>query len=323
MRKYKRGYRIKMNKIKLENLEVKIELTKKCFLQCKHCSARASSWLDKEIKSEFIDRILSDSKMIGKIVLTGGEPLVCSHFFKTLEKLNNAGLKPVIYTSGFFKKNHSKTIIQSLYGKVSQLIVSLHGLEFVHDRITQTDGSFNLTIQFMKDVREYGIPIDIHIVALRENIKTIPFLIHWLKNQGFLNFSILRYVPQGRGSDKNIGPPSIDELSLLYYKLSKNGIRFGAPFNFIRRNKILCKAGYRTVSVDAWGNVIPCDSFKDIFSYNIECNLGYNNLNNIIKNSNYFIFVRENSRMLCEDECCLGQFLLKQKKDYFQVISYG
>lgn len=312
-----------MDKMEYRNLEVKIELTKKCFLQCSHCSARTSTCLDKEIKPEFIDRILLDPEAIGNIVLTGGEPLICSHFFKTLEKINNAGLKPIIYTSGFFNKNNSQTIIKNLCGKVCRLIVSIHGSKFVHDRITQIDGSFNLTMQFIKDVRECGIPLDIHVVALRENIETIPPLIRWLKNQGFLNFSILRYVPQGRGSDNNIDPPSKDALSLLYYKLSKDGIRFGAPFNFIRRKKILCKAAHRTVSVDVWGNVIPCDSFKDIFHYNFECNLDHSNLKDIIKNSIFFKFVRENSRTLCEDECCLGQFLLKQQKDHFQLISYG
>lgn len=312
-----------MNKIEYRNLEVKIELTRKCFLKCKHCSAQASSWLNKEIKPEYIDRILLDSEAIEKIILTGGEPLICSHFFKTLKKLNNAGFKPVIYTSGFFKKNYSKTIIQSLYKKVSQLIVSIHGPKPVHDQITQKNGSFNLTIQFMKYAREYRIPIDIHIVALPENIETIPFMIHWLRKRGFFNFSILRYVPQGRGFDNNIEPLHKDALSSFYHTLSKDGVRFGAPFNFVRREKIFCKAGYRTVSVDAWGNVIPCDSFKDIFPYNNESNLDSSNLMNIIKNSNFFKFVRENRRMLCEDECCLGQFLLRQQKNHLQFLSYA
>lgn len=51
-----------------------IELTRRCNLQCAHCSCGESQNVD--ISTEIIDRIFVDVKDCGRIVLTGGEPLL-------------------------------------------------------------------------------------------------------------------------------------------------------------------------------------------------------------------------------------------------------
>ena len=75
--------------------------------------------------------------------------------------------------------------------------------------------------------------------------------------------------------------------------------------------------------VDVFGNVMPCDSFKDIAMNTVDNNLGKNRLLKIIKESDLFDYVRRNSMMSCESECCLGQYLLEQQKNNLKIASYA
>lgn len=307
--------------MKIDKLQVKIELTRKCGLHCNHCSSKAGLESGLEIKQQYIDCILKDAPSIEEVVLTGGEPLSCSHFFQTLEKINMAGFLPSIYTSGIFDGDSS--LFEKIIAKISKLTVSLHGPEIIHDRITNRPGSFRRTMGFIKEVLASPIPIGIHVIALRNNIELIPDLTTLLKNMGLFDISILRYVPQGRGPESDIEPPSKDMLHTLYNKISKNNVRFGAPFNFIHNKNVPCKVGFKTVMVDVFGNVIPCDSFKDLAGNSPENSLSKNNLVNIINESWLFDYVRRNSMASCESECCLGQYLLEQQKSDIKIASYA
>jgi MoaA/NifB/PqqE/SkfB family radical SAM enzyme len=307
--------------MKIRKLQVKIELTKKCNLDCKHCSSRAGLGSGAEISPKYIDRILEDSAAIERIVLTGGEPFYCSHFFDTLEKVNKAGFLPSVYTSGSFEKK--PTIFRDLDGKISKLIVSLHGPEIIHDRITGSPGSYKSAMGFLNEAKASQMPIAIHVVALRENVELLPILVSQLKDLGFCDISVLRYVPQGRGADKSIEPPTKGMLNSLYNNLSEEEVRFGAPFNYIHKKSIPCKVGHKTVMVNPFGNVIPCDSFKDIAVGRADNNLGNKGLLKIIKESDLFEFARRNSMITCESECCLGQFLLEEQKKSFKIVSHA
>jgi len=305
------------------NLQIKIELTKRCFLNCLHCSANSGPASCTEIKPKYIDTVLKDAAALERIVLTGGEPLCCSHFFQSLEKFNRAGFMPCIYSSGITECNYSPMLLKSLNGKISKFIISLYGQEATHELITGSKGSFSQTFQFIEYIREFRIPLGIHIVALRENIENIPDLINWLKDLDIHEISILRYVPQGRGMDLNIRPPSREMLAWLYSQLSNKAIRFGAPFNFIHKKRIFCKAGHRTASIDVFGNVIPCDSFKFFAYYGSHNNLEKHRLLSIIGNSDLFKFCRKNSTMNSNNECCIGQYLIKMKKPNLDVALYA
>lgn len=300
-------------------IQVKIELTKKCNLYCIHCSSKAGPTLATEIAPSLIDRILLDSPAIDRVVLTGGEPFSCSHFWETLEKINLAGFLPSIYTSGIFGNTIN---IELIKGKISQLIISLHGPENIHDRITNIRGSFKQTTSFLETAVNNQIPTGIHVIALRENIEVIPDLVYKLKNKGLNDISILRYVPQGRGSYNQINPPTKAMLLSLYQKLSGMGVRFGAPFNFIHNKNIPCKVGYKTAMIDVFGNVLPCDSFKE-FAAGPERNLSKYTLLEIMSESKLFQLARNNSMSNCKDECCLGQFLLEAEKINSKPITYS
>lgn len=297
------------------NLQIKIELTKKCFLACKHCSSKSGSEEFVEIPSFYIDRIIEASHILKRIVLTGGEPLLCSHFSETLNKFNKAGFLPCVYTSGNIGNIDAGSQLGYIAKRVSKIIVSLHGPEHIHDQITKVSGSFAIALEFVEEARKHGIPVSIHIVVLKENILSLLSFINWLKRRDIRDISILRYVPQGRGREQGIISPSKNVLENIIKALISQNVRVGAPFNFLREDKIVCKAGFMTASVDVFGNVIPCDAFKFCSNHYIKNNLKNNNLIEIIRDSNIFKYARANSRMHCDKECCLAQYIIQQREE--------
>ena len=307
----------------MNRYEVKIELTNRCKLKCIHCSTRACKTNYMEINIKLLRKILKMRKHIRSVVFTGGEPLLYSHLLNSLEIFNSVDLFPVIYTSGYFECAETYRLLGKLRGKVSKFIVSLHGTELVHDRVTQLKGSYSKTIEFVRQIQYAKIPIGIHIVALNENIRTIPLLVSWLKDNFICDISILRYVPQGRGLDRGVAIPSKSIIKDLFYKIEKDNVRFGAPFNYVRNNKVLCKAGRSTISIDAFGRVIPCDSYKEFSSFGDDTNLNQKELLEIVEQASIFKYARKNSLMYSEKECCIGQYLLSKTVQKMKWLSNG
>ena len=85
--------------------EVKIELTNRCFRNCKHCSSSATNNSNnvKELDFEDVKKIIYEAKdmNVETIVFTGGEPLMYERLPELIKATSKSGMNSTLYTFAY------------------------------------------------------------------------------------------------------------------------------------------------------------------------------------------------------------------------------
>jgi len=119
------------------------DLTYACPLRCAHCYAEAGRRASQQVGRDDLLRItdaLISMKPRG-VMLSGGEPLLVKEIFEIAERLFQAGVDVLLYTSGWQLEPAMVSPIVRLFSRVS---VSIDGASpEVHDRIRGRAGSFD------------------------------------------------------------------------------------------------------------------------------------------------------------------------------------
>ena len=252
--------------------ELKLEVTHKCPLACIHCSSDAIPSCDREMDHDKSLKIIKEAIEMGvnEIAFSGGEPLLWPHIEEVIKLAATKISKIVLYTSGNVK--NVETAFRSLKDKgLSKVILSLFGPEEKsHQFITRTANSFNLTKDAIICARKIGLDTEIHFVALARNYKSLPDIASLVKTLDVSRISILRFVPQGRGTllrNDELTKLQNLELKKIIETLRKEGfsIRTGSPYNFLMVNdKADCFSGIDRLIIGPTLRLFPCDAFKNI-----------------------------------------------------------
>lgn len=150
-----------------------IELTGRCNLNCFHCYARGER--DKaELQFQEIKKLINQLVKNGCLFLqlTGGECLSRRNFKEIYLYIRRAGIIPTISTNATLFNN-------DLIGTMTKyppycVIVSLYGAkDSVHDRITQTKGSFKKTLTNVIRLKNRGISVRFSAVVFKENFSEV------------------------------------------------------------------------------------------------------------------------------------------------------
>ncbi len=172
---------------------IDLPLYNKCNNHCLMCTnptdfsskTNSSYYLQKG----FLERLEKiNPEDLNEISLTGGEPTLHPKFFEILDFIRNRFPESLItlLTNGryFYYIDFAKNLWRH---KNLSVAVSLLGHNAViHDAITRTKGSFEQTISGLKNLilakTDESQKIEIRVVASRLNLKFIPKIIKFLKN---------------------------------------------------------------------------------------------------------------------------------------------
>lgn len=149
------------------------ELTRACELKCLHCRASAQNRRDprelslKEGKA-LIDEIYNMNNPI--LVLTGGDPLMREDVFEIIQYAVRKGVRISMTPSA--TPNVTKEAIQTAKDiGLSRWAFSLDGPNReIHDHFRGTDGSFDLTMNAIRHIHEFQLPLQINTVISTYNI---------------------------------------------------------------------------------------------------------------------------------------------------------
>jgi radical SAM protein with 4Fe4S-binding SPASM domain len=298
----------------MQNLrELFVEITNKCFLNCKHCSTEASFLCSSFISSQRMFSLIDEGLELGitNLALSGGEPLIHPEWPSIIAYAKNKGLKVCVYSCGvFLNESDSLTslpdeIISKLKElNVDNIIFSVHGfLSETHDDITGINGSFQCVINSITSCIEKGITPEVHFVPMKQNYHEIKDIVGFLRDLGIKKISLLRLVRQGRArqNENDLALKATEGLEIanmikkLRLKYNDIQIRLGAPFNCVNpSNPIPCSAAQSKLLISPNGEVFPCEAFKFLRGrmLNInECSLKYvwehDMLLNQLRNPNY------------------------------------
>lgn len=314
--------------------EMKIELTYRCGLACIHCSSDASPASMKEMTYEDARNIIRQAGDMGveELAFSGGEPLL---FPRITELVSQAAhfAKVTLYTTGICS-NLSTTLAQLQASGLKKMIFSLFSHEEIrHERVTRKKGSYRRTLNAIEASIASGMTTEIHFVAMASNYRALPEIVKLMRETGVGRVSVLRFVPQGRGSlmpEEALSQDQYMELKIIVESLRKQGydIRTGSPFNFLLLSKEPeCNAAIDRLIVAPDMVVYPCDAFKQILPTEIAGTMAFSTLANhsladCWERSPYFSAVREYlttdfgepcKRCVYLDDClsgCLAQKVL-------------
>ncbi|MCK5834265.1 MAG: radical SAM protein [Lentisphaeria bacterium] len=223
------------------------ELTRSCYLSCKHCRGAA---LNKDYTGEFtteeckkvIDNIATFSSPI--LIMTGGEPMMRDDIFELIEYASALGIKPVLATCGHMV---DLTTAQKLK-KAGILAVSISidgSTPEAHDDFRGIKGAYAKTMEGLNNIIEAGIPFQVNVTVTKHNVDDLPKILDKAIELGAKTLDCFFLVPTGRGStlhDQEISPEQHESALQWVQKVSQT-----API----RVKTTCAPHYARVQKQA------------------------------------------------------------------------
>ena len=264
-------------------LVLQFHITGNCNLKCKHCyrtegNVEPLSYEDvitvieqfKELVTEFNQR--HKSRRRGHINLTGGEPFVRKDIKEILRYLgaNKESLSFGILSNGSFLDDNMISVLKETGVAFVQL--SLDGSREMHDTL-RTPGDYDRVLKTAEYLEQMGIPVHISFTANKENFKYLPDVAAECRKRKLTKLWSDRLVPIGTGqkiSNLSITHKELPEyLAALKKARGSRLVRLLYPKTQVVMNRALqflackdssysCSAGKTLLTVDEFGNVMPC-----------------------------------------------------------------
>lgn len=252
------------------------ELTYRCPEKCVHCYNPGATRNDNEVshRGDREELTLEDYKRIidqlydeglVKVCLSGGDPFSHKYVWDILDYLYQKEIAVDIFTNG-----------QSITDKIDRLVsfyprligVSIYsGSPEEHDYITRVKGSWQKSMDVVKQVSEYGVPMNLKCCIMRPNVKHYHEVADLCKQYG------ARPQFEVNVTDSVEGDTCVSKYlrltpELLEIVLRDNNIKLyvgpEAP-NFGGQAKLMdyngCGSADNTFCITPEGNMIPCCAF--------------------------------------------------------------
>jgi radical SAM protein with 4Fe4S-binding SPASM domain len=247
-------------------LNAQIELTYRCNHDCTFCYNSPTH--EKELNTEQMFEALRKIADFGVmyLTLTGGEPLLRKDFFEIAHEARRLGMAIRIYSNGFLLSDMARVKkIKEL--DPMEVEISIHGgCAETHEKLTKIRGSFERTIQGIRNLNEAGIKCTMKcpITALNQNelfdIKAIadelgrPIIFDAVitpKDDG--NMSPLELAAEQEFLEKYWGE---------WYAELHNG-ELPPQSNHCAGDELAnCGTGRSGFTVDPYGNLYPCVALR-------------------------------------------------------------
>jgi radical SAM protein with 4Fe4S-binding SPASM domain len=262
-----------------------VALTWRCNIKCQFCYAscicisEADDESDlEELSTDEVKRILDiirNDAEVPSVSFTGGEPLLRDD----LEEL-------VAYASGSLKMRVNLITNGTLITKKTAKTLKKAGLASAqvsiespdpdeHDQIVGVKKAFQSSVNGLLALKRAGIPVHPHATLCRLNQHTLPQMAQLAKSLEADRFSLNMIIPAGRGiaEDLAIKYSEIEEMVMEIKSAAETaGVRFMwySPTPMCLFNPVSnqlgnkgCSACEGLLSVDPYGRVLPCSSWKE------------------------------------------------------------
>ena len=262
-------------------LNVDIELTRHCNINCKYCYSASGKALDDELTLDEIKRVISDAKGMGArtVTLNGGEPAIHPNFIEIVEFIISKDMLTQLFTNAIpITKKTAQILVQNkVYPCVS--IESLNPA--VHDYLTEVPGSLEKTLQGIENLIEAGytkeMPLTINAVMMKANYDDLEDLWNWAEQKN-IQPTILRLIPTGRGHvDMGVSP---EQVKSLVEKIAV-GRNYDPSIPYLADSG--CRKHFMSCFVNAKGFVQLCSCIHATLG-----NIRFKSLPDIIRESSIF-----------------------------------
>jgi len=166
-----------------------LELTKRCNLTCIYCYANAGEVAENELTlKETLDTINQayrlGARKIG--IIGGGETLLYPHLFNVINFMKDLGISVSVFTNATLITTE---IAKKLFDKKVNVVAKCNSLDpKTQDFLTGVKGNFGRIQEGIKNLIRAGYPTEktalvLETVICRQNLKELPDLWRWIRNQ--------------------------------------------------------------------------------------------------------------------------------------------
>ncbi len=266
-------------------IEVSLELTRRCNLNCLHCYANGGLPNRNELSTIEIKDLLEQLNDIRvfRVFLGGGEPFLHPDFFEIASYSLNLGLDICTSSNGTLINREIVRRIKEL--GLTYVQISLDGASpKTHDTFRGMEGAFEKAINAIKLLAQNNTHVVIGTTITRSNMHEIPSLFKLALNLKVAAIHFMSIMPGGRCSVKTVikyDPSPKEWGSILDYILLKKDqlkskLSVAYPNRFIPRGRLPkpndltivdrcflgCEAGKILCTISSEGDVFPCDLLR-------------------------------------------------------------
>jgi len=264
-------------------LLLQFHITGRCNLRCKHCY-RTEGDVETLSFEDVVNIIEQFKKLIpeynalhmlkrkGHINLTGGEPFFRKDIKKILEYLgeNKKFFSYGILSNGSFIDDETISLLNKTGASFVQL--SIDGDQKTHDYL-RSEGDYLRVLKTAEYLEKNGIKTYISFTANKENYRFIPLVARQCRKKRITKLWSDRLVPIGNGQELErlaITKKEMPKYIRAMKKAQGNFItRLIYPKTQVTMNRALqfqkskgliysCSAAESLITVDEFGNVMPC-----------------------------------------------------------------
>ena len=233
-----------------------LELTQSCNLSCAHCYAEAGMSRPKELSLGQWKEILEEGAQLGakEVQLTGGEPTLCPWLTELVEHAKSCQYREIeVFTNATRLEEGLLRKLATLGVKVALSIYSYD--PETHDGITRSPGSFGRTVEGIKSLLDYQIPVRANVTLMKENLSHFKDAREFLKGLGLkeIGYDYVRPTGRGRAESTRLDVDVAKKAPVLYMPSSPEGIR---GFCEDKSAWITCWRGEILIASD--GAAYPC-----------------------------------------------------------------
>ena len=253
------------------------ELTLACNLRCNHCASSAGLPRPFELSTKETLKICDQfpDLLVQQVDFTGGEPLLRKDWIDIAMYLKDIGIITSMMTNGLLLD--SGIISQIKKSEMSNIGISIDGLEKTHDIIRGRKGSFRQVIKSIKILQDSNLPLVIVTTVNNLNVNELPQIFQLLQQSGIRCWRVQPMIPTGRVKKFEELEIEANWISTLvrfvkHYKprAAKNGMRIicGDGLEFVEENWTKgswsgCVAGLSMCCIKSDGKVVGCLTMPD------------------------------------------------------------
>lgn len=310
-------------------IDVTLEITRKCPLNCLICSSNGGKPHPRELNLNEWLHVIDECISLGakSFLISGGEPFSSPFLRDVCRYISSKGIQLTVYTCGNvseegklspLRKNDLK-FISDLTS--TRLIFNLQGANSkIHDSITSQKGSFENLLSSISCAIDHDLNTEIHFVPVSMNYDVLPEVVSLSKDLDLKRVSVLRFVPQGRGKENEpnlrLGSEDLVHLKEILSSLVEPSgfVRIGNPFSPLGLvKKYDCTAGLNRMTIRFDGRVVPCEALKFLAECYVDNDVRDYSLKKIWKESEIFIHSRTFQSLISISECNGCSLFLKCK----------
>lgn len=294
------------------------EITNQCNLMCVHCCVGATNKRQPDelsLKDKIsLVRALSAFGQFD-FYLTGGEPLLAEDIFPLLQFIIDNGMGLGIATNGTMITEEFASRLHDL--GVNMIHVSLDGFSAeIHDAIRGVQGSFEKTVNGIRNLLRVGVPTRVGYVITKSNVQSLPHFVEFVATLGVQRVILATPQPTGRALLNELSDQiEIQEVEKLIRELQ---VTSSVKLIYRRDNPGrlplgVCPGATKIFHITMNGDVYPCSWISKLDTSLSMGNVKHHNIAQILASNSRFLEMlsARNSHPLChlcdlEKSCSRG-----------------